>query len=157
MMKGPMTVTGFICYAQGWGGLYIRANKIAYQMQMKHPGLGIKNRFNVPDCPERVHWDHEFAREVGVPGAYDYGPERCSWLTHHLTNWMGDDGFLRKSKCQIRRHNTDGEVLFIDGAVRRKFTEGERRLVEIEQKAITHRGELSATGTAVVELPSRAS
>ena len=24
MMKGPMTVTGFICYAQGWGGLYIR-------------------------------------------------------------------------------------------------------------------------------------
>ena len=32
---------------------------------------------------------------VGAPGAYDYGPERCSWLTHHLTNWMGDDGFLR--------------------------------------------------------------
>ena len=57
MMKGPMTVTGFICYAQGWGGLYIRANKLAWKMQSKHPGLGIKNRFNVPDCPERVHWD----------------------------------------------------------------------------------------------------
>ena len=27
MVKGPMTVTGFIAYAQGWGGLYIRANK----------------------------------------------------------------------------------------------------------------------------------
>ena len=26
MFKGPMTVTGFIAYAQGWGGLYIRAN-----------------------------------------------------------------------------------------------------------------------------------
>ena len=26
MLKGPMTVTGFIAYAQGWGGLYIRAN-----------------------------------------------------------------------------------------------------------------------------------
>jgi hypothetical protein len=155
MMKGPMTVTGFICYAQGWGGLYIRANKIAYQMQMKHVGLGIKNRFNVPDCPERVHWDHDFAREVGVPGAYDYGPERCSWLTHHLTNWIGDDGFLRKSKCQIRRHNTDGEVLFIDGSVERKFVEDGRHLVEISQKAQTHRGELSATGTAIVELPSR--
>ena len=97
MMKGPMTVTGFICYAQGWGGLYIRANKLAWKMQSKHPGLGIKNRFNVPDCPERVHWDEAFALEVGAPGAYDYGPERCSWLTHHITNWMGDDGFLRKS------------------------------------------------------------
>ncbi|MDH4075987.1 MAG: MaoC family dehydratase N-terminal domain-containing protein, partial [Acidimicrobiia bacterium] len=27
MTKGPMTVTGFIAYAQGWGGLYIRANR----------------------------------------------------------------------------------------------------------------------------------
>ncbi len=156
MMKGPMTVTGFICYAQGWGGLYIRANKLAYQMIAKHRGLGIKNRFNVPDCPERVHWDESFAREVGAPGAYDYGPERCSWLTHHITNWMGDDAFLRSSKCQIRRHNPDGDVIFIDGAVKRKFVEQGRHLVEIAQNAQTHRGELSATGVAIVELPTKA-
>lgn len=155
MLKGPMTVTGFICYAQGWGGLYIRANKLAYQMQAKHPGLGIKNRFNIPDCPERVHWDEAFAREVGVPGAYDYGPERCSWLTHHITNWMGDEGFLRNAKCQIRRHNPDGDVVFIDGVVSRKFVEDGEHLVEIEQRATTHRGELSASGSAVVALPRR--
>jgi len=155
MMKGPMTVTGFICYAQGWGGLYIRANKLAWQMQQAHPGLGIKNRFNVPDCPERVHWDEEFALEVGAPGAYDYGPERCSWLTHHATNWMGDDGFLRKSSCQIRRHNPDGDAIFIDGTVTRKYVEDGKHLVEISQKAMTHRDELSASGTAVVELPSK--
>ena len=155
MLKGPMTVTGFICYAQGWGGLYIRANKLAWKMQSKHPGLGIKNRFNVPDCPERVHWDEAFALEVGAPGAYDYGPERCSWLTHHVTNWMGDDGFLQKSKSQIRRHNPDGDALFIDGAVSRKFVEQGKHLVEIKQSAYTHRKELSATGAAIVELPSR--
>ncbi len=156
MMKGPMTVTGFICYAQGWGGLYIRANKLAYQMQQAHPGLGIRNRFNVPDCPERVHWDEDFALEVGAPGAYDYGPERCSWLTHHMTNWIGDEGFLRNSNCQIRRHNPDGDAMFIDGTVKRKFVEGGKHLVEVEQKATTHRGELSAFGTAIAELPSKA-
>ncbi len=155
MMKGPMTVTGFICYAQGWGGLYIRANKIAWKMQQAHPGLGIKNKFNIPDCPERVHWDDDFAREVGTPGAYDYGPERCSWLTHHLTNWMGDDGFLHKAKCQIRRHNPDGDVIFIDGTVTRKYEEDGKHYVEISQRAETHRGELSASGAAVVQLPSR--
>ena len=53
-----------------------------------------------PTVPERVHWEEEFALEVGAPGAYDYGPERCSWLTHHLTNWMGDDGFLRSADLQ---------------------------------------------------------
>ena len=60
---------------------------------------------------------------VGAPGAYDYGPERCSWLTHHLTNWMGDDGFLRRATCKIRRHNPEGDLLFIDGTVVRKFEE----------------------------------
>lgn len=155
MMKGPMTVTGFIAYAQGWGGLYIRANKLAAKMVMKHPGLGIKNRFGVPDCPERVHWDEPFALEVGAPGAYDYGPERCSWLTHQLTNWIGDAGFLRKSKCQIRRHNPDGDAIFIDGVVTRKFIEDGKHLVEIQQKAVTFRDELSASGAAIVELPSR--
>lgn len=156
MMKGPMTVTGFICYAQGWGGLYIRANKLAYKMQKAHPGLGIRNRFNVPDCPERVHWDEAFALEVGAPGAYDYGPERCSWLTHHMTNWIGDDGFLHKSDCQIRRHNPDGDAIIITGEVTRKFEENGKKYVEVAQKATTHRGELSAFGTAVAELPSKA-
>jgi acyl dehydratase len=155
MMKGPMTVTGFIAYAQGWGGLYIRANKLAYKMISKHPGLGIKNRFNVPDCPERVHWDEAFALEVGAPGAYDYGPERCSWLTHQATNWMGDAGFLRSSKSQVRRHNPDGDVIVIEASVTRKFVENGKHLVEITQKAVTHRGETSATGVAIVELPSR--
>jgi len=155
IMKGPMTVTGFICYAQGWGGLYIRANKLAYKMQKAHPGLGIRNRFNVPDCPERVHWDEDFALEVGAPGAYDYGPERCSWLTHAMTNWIGDDGFLHKSSCQIRRHNPDGDAMVITGEVTKKYEENGKKYVEVEQKATTHRGELSAFGTAVAELPSK--
>jgi acyl dehydratase len=155
MMKGPMTVTGFIGYAQGWGGLYIRTNKLHFQLIDAHPGLGIPNKFGVRDVPERVHWDDDFAREVGTPGAYDYGPERNSWLTHHITNWIGDDGFLSRHKCQIRRHNPDGDVIFIDGSVTRKFEENGKKLVEITQRAETHRGELSATGTAIVELPSK--
>jgi len=155
MVKGPMTVTGFIAYAQGWGGLYIRANKLAWKQIHRHAGLGIKNRFGIPDCPERVHWENEFATMVGAPGAYDYGPERCSWLTHHLTNWMGDDGFLHKASCKIRRHNPEGDTLFIDGKITRKFRDGDRHAVEIEQEARNQDGELSALGSGVVWLPSR--
>lgn len=156
MFKGPMTVTGFIAYAQGWGGLYIRANKLAWKLIDAHPGLGIANRFGIPDCPERVHWEEEFALEVGAPGAYDYGPERSSWLTHHLTNWMGDDGFLRRAHCKIRRHNPAGDMLFIKGKVKRKFVEDGRALVEIEQEARNQDDELSVLGGGVVELPRRA-
>jgi acyl dehydratase len=155
MFKGPMTVTGFIAYAQGWGGLYIRANKLAWQLIDAHPGVGIRNRFGIPDCPERVHWEEEFALRVGAPGAYDYGPERCSWLTHHMTNWMGDDGFLRSATCKIRRHNPAGDMLFIKGKVKRKFVEDRRHLVEIEQEARNQDDELSVLGSGIVELRSR--
>jgi acyl dehydratase len=155
MVKGPMTVTGFIAYAQGWGGLYIRANKLAWKQIHAHPGLGIPNRFGIPDCPERVHWEPEFALMVGAPGAYDYGPERCSWLTHHLTNWMGDDGFLRQASCKIRRHNPEGDTLFFNGKVVRKYVEDGRHLVEISQEARTQTDELSVVGSGVVELPAR--
>jgi acyl dehydratase len=155
MFKGPMTVTGFIAYAQGWGGLYIRANKLAWKLIDAHPGVGITNRFGIPDVPERVHWEEEFALEVGAPGAYDYGPERNSWLTHHLTNWMGDDGFLRKASCKIRRHNPEGDMLFIKGRVKRRYVEDGKHLVEIEQEAHNQDDELSVLGSGVVELPSR--
>ncbi|MEJ8810342.1 MaoC family dehydratase N-terminal domain-containing protein [Variovorax ureilyticus] len=155
MFKGPMTVTGFIAYAQGWGGLYIRANKLAWKLIDAHPGVGITNRFGIPDVPERVHWEEDFALEVGAPGAYDYGPERTSWLTHHLTNWMGDDGFLCKAHCKIRRHNPEGDMLFIKGFVKRKFVENGRHLVEISQEAHNQDDELSVIGSGVVELPTR--
>lgn len=155
MPKGPMTVTGFIAYAQGWGGLYIRANRIAWKQIDAHPGLGIVNKFNIPDCPERVHWEEEFARQVGTPGAYDYGPERCSWLTHHLTDWMGDHGFLRKASCKIRRHNPEGDLLVIRGKVIDKRIENGRYLIEIQQEARQQNDELSVLGTGLVELPSR--
>ena len=153
MVKGPMTITGFIAYAQGWGGLYIRANKLAWKQHHKHPGLGIKNPYGIPDCPERVHWDEEFAKKVGTPGAYDYGPERTSWLTHHLTNWQGDAGFLRSHKSEIRRHNPEGDAIWIDGEITRKFEQDGMKLVEIKQKAVQQDGELSATGLGVVQLP----
>jgi acyl dehydratase len=156
MIKGPMTVTGFIAFAQGWGGLYIRANKIAYDLISRHPGLGIPNSLGIPDVPERVHWEADLATEVGAPGAYDYGPERYSWLTHHLTDWMGDDGFLLRHTGQIRRHNVVGDSVLINGTVTEKGTDDQGRpTVTIEQQARNQHGDLSAIGKGVVILPGR--
>ena len=155
LAKGPMTVTGFICYAQGWGGLYIRANKLAWQMQTRHPATGIKNKFGIPDCPERVHWEEEFAKKVGAPGAYDYGPERCSWLSHAITNWIGDNATLTHLYSEIRRHNPEGDLLTIEGKVVNKREEKGKFLVDFELEAKNQDGELSASGKATASMPSR--
>ena len=155
VVKGPMTVTGFIAYAQGWGGLYIRAHKLAWKLFDEHPGAAIRNAQGIPDCPERVHWETEMARRVGVPEAYDYGPERFSWLTHYMTNWIGDAGFLKRLSCQIRRHNPVGDTLYITGEITRKYIADGENLVDVALSAVNQDGERSAIGHAVASLPSR--
>ena len=156
MVKGPMTVTGFIAFAQGWGGLYIRANRLAWQQLRKHPGLGIPNAFGIPDVPERVHWETDLATEVGTPAAYDYGPERCSWLTHHITDWMSDHAQLISHKNQIRHHNVIGDWIKITGRVTAVGADDDGcPTVEITQEAHNQHGDLSATGVGSVRLPPR--
>ncbi len=74
-------------------------------------------------------------------------------MTHHLTDWMGDDGFLCGSSTRIRRHNPVGDTLYIDGRVTARHEE--HGTVEIEHAACNQDGELSIEGTAVVRLPRR--
>src|SRR5207249_4064093 len=85
VVKGPLTVTSIIAFVQGWGSLYVRAHGLAFDLFERHPALAIPNAFAVPEPPERVHWDEALARALGVPGAYDYGPERVARLRHPLT------------------------------------------------------------------------
>jgi hypothetical protein len=67
---------------------------------------------------------------------------------------MGDDGFLRRATCKIRRHNPEGDALFIKARVIRKFQDEGSCLVEIEQEARNQDDELSVIGTGIIELPS---
>jgi acyl dehydratase len=155
VVKGPLTVTSVIAFVQGWGSLYVRAHGLAFDLFARHPALGIPNEAGVPEPPERVHWDEPFARSVGVPGAYDYGPERVAWLGHLVTNWMGDAGALRRLNVQVRRHNLIGDVTWCRGAVTGKREEDGLALVDLDLHAVNQRGEITAQGHASVALPRR--
>ena len=155
MLKGPSTVTSFVCFTQGWGSLYVKAHGPAFEMFREHPALGIPNDLGVPEPPERVHWDSELARAVGVPAAYDYGPERISWLGHLMTDWIGDDGLLNRLNVQVRKHNIIGDLTVCNGTVSRKWVDDGKHLVEVRLIADNQRGEHTAIGTAVATLPSK--
>ena len=75
----------------------------------------IPNDQGVPDVPERVHWDEDFARRVGVPTSYDFGPQRVAWLAQVVTNWMGDDGFIVSFRGEVRRFNLVGDTHWLQG------------------------------------------
>ena len=152
VVKGPLTVTSVVAFVQGWGSLYVRGHGLAFDMFERHPALGIPNGFGVPEPPERVHWDEAMARAVGVPGAYDYGPERVAWLGHLVTNWMGDRGFLRRLHARVLRHNLIGDTTWCRGRVTGKAPGG---VVTLALDGTNQRGEVIADGTAEVVLPTR--
>jgi len=116
------------------------------------PALGIPNASGVPEPPERVHWDEAMAQAVGVPGAYDYGPERVAWLGHLVTNWMGDAGFLRRLNARVLRHNLIGDTTWCRGTVTGKEPGG---VVHLALRADNQRRETTASGSATVVLPER--
>jgi acyl dehydratase len=155
VVKGPLTVTSIVAFVQGWGSLYVRAHGLAFDMFDRHPALAIPNAFGVPEPPERVHWDEAFARAVGVPGAYDYGPERVAWLGHLVTNWMGDAGMLTRLSVQVRRHNLIGDTTWCRGRVTSVAERDGRGEVTVDLAAVNQREETIARGEATVVLPRR--
>ena len=153
IIKGPYTATTAIAFLLGWGGLYVRAHGDAFDLFGRHPALGIPNEWGVPEPPERVHWDPDLARRVGVPGAYDYGPERVSWMGHLVTDWMGDAGFLRRLTVEVRRHNLIGELVTCSGQV--ESVDAASGIATLSLAACNQDGEESARGSAEVILPAR--
>ena len=76
-------------------------------------------------------------------------------MTHHITNWIGDDGFLVSSSSKIRRHNPEGDTLLINGEVTNKYEKGGKGFVEVTHEARNQDGELSVLGTAIARLPQK--
>lgn len=153
LLKGPLTVTDCIGWLMGWGSPFIRPHLAGYQFRQRHPAAYIHNELGVPDIPERVHWDDAFAKAVGVPGAYDYGPQRVSWLGHLMSNWIGDDGWLKTLNIQVRQFNIIGDLTRCTGVVTGKKMEAGEGVVECDIWAENQRGERTAIGTATAALP----
>lgn len=157
VVKGPLTSTDIVTFLMGWGSPLCKAHRLAYQYMRRHPGAAIIDpETNVRDFPEAAHWDERLARRSGVFAGYDIGEQRIAWFGHLLTNWMGDDGFLRRLEVRLRRPNFLGDTTWVRGRVVDKLVQDGEFLVVCELWADNQRGERSADGAALVWLPSRA-
>lgn len=156
-VKGPLTVTDVVVWHLGWGmqltppGTFALARRI----RRKAPGLYPRNARNIPDTVQRLHWDPERAAELGIPMSYDYGAMRETWLTHAVTDWMGDDGWLFRLRCEHRKFNYIGDTTWVRGTVVDKVQTEGRNEVHLEVDCWNQRGERTTPGTAVVLLPTR--
>lgn len=119
----------------------------------------------VSGAPRRIERRHEdieegFSREQaqkrsGLENASDYGPQRVCWLAQFCTDWMGDDGTLKKLTCQIRHPNIMGDSNFVKGRVTGKRTTGGEHLIDCEIWVENQSRLVTAPGSAVIALPSK--
>ena len=102
-------------------------------------------------------FDADYAKKRrSMPGQFDFGPQRVCWLSQLATDWMGDDGTLKKLVTQVRHPNLVGDTNTIYGTVANKYVQDGEHLVELDVRNENQSGTASAFARATVALPSRA-
>ena len=155
LVKGPLGVGEMMAWAHSiGGGGEVHAFKV--RSLRKHPAWGWKNpETGASETIDQVHEQEEAAKGIAIPAAYDVGAQRNSWVSQGITNWMGDDGFLKNLYCEYRRFNVYGDIQFIKAKVTRKYEKDGEHLVDMDAWAENQRGEVTAPGKATVALQSK--
>jgi len=102
------------------------------------------------------HYDDHAAQLFGSPYANVGGIHNELMLVHAVTDWMGDDGFVRSMDSQDRRMNFLGDATWVKGKVARKFVEDGEHLVGLDVWAENQDGVVHTKAHVVVKLVSKA-
>ncbi|MFC1820873.1 hypothetical protein ACFLZG_07320 [Thermodesulfobacteriota bacterium] len=103
-----------------------------------------------------VHWNKQAAKSAGLAYPYEIGIQRNCWIIQLLTNWMGDEGWLKRCYVEYRKFIFLSDVVWIRGKITRKYVdEDNEHCVDIKLTAFNQREEDTITGNATVILPSR--
>ena len=105
----------------------------------------------------QIHYDKDFALEKGLSGVIVHGRLKNAFLIQMLTDWIGNEGMLRKVAVQHRAMDYPGQTMVCKGKVTNKYVASGECCVECEIWTENEKGEKTAPGTAKVVLPSRRS
>jgi acyl dehydratase len=159
LVKGPVTMTDEIAFLIGGGAPIPRltAHAVALTFYRRHPAWAFRDPVSCGLEPiYAVHYNREAARAQGLPYQYDVGFQRNAWQIHLMTNFAGDEGWLKKSSCEFRRFVYFSDVVWLKGTVTDKFIDDENECcVKIETTATNQRGEEVMPGYGIVALPSK--
>ncbi|MFC1885559.1 MaoC family dehydratase N-terminal domain-containing protein [Thermodesulfobacteriota bacterium] len=156
VVKGPFGLTDMIAYCVGAAPVNLLAHGAALSMYRRHPAWAFRDPATYALEPiYGVHYNKAAANSAGLPECYDVGTQRNAWLMHLLTNWMGDDGWLKRNYCEYRKFVYFSDVVWFNGKVTKKYEEDGDYCVDIDTHAMNQRGEDTAPGHSTVVLPSR--
>lgn len=159
VVRGPIGLTDEFAFIAGGGAPIPRlaAHGVQLREYRRHGAWAFRDPNTYALEPIfAVHYNKEAARAMGVPMAYDIGWQRQCWQIHLLTNWMGDNGWIKKCNAEYRRFVYLSDVVWVRGKVIRKYIDDDGEYcVDIETSGHNQRDEEVMPGAATVALPSR--
>ena len=164
-VRGPLNRLDMTCYyagAVGTSGYKSTKLKWLYAHAARHAPETLPNNYDpsyyaAAVSPSIGHQDTAVAQsEIGMPGPYDNGPQRIGMMASAVTDWMGDDGLLRAHSVRLKLPVIFGDVSRFGGRIdEKRISDAGGGLVDLSLEARNQRGEITAVGTATVELPRR--
>jgi len=100
-----------------------------------------------------VHFDLSFARKAGHPDLFMSTGFLQAALVRVITDWMGDDGFLRRLRFEMRRQQRPGDTMVCRGRVTAKYESDGQGWIELDVWAENEREGITTPGQAWVILP----
>jgi acyl dehydratase len=115
IVRGPLTIGDMVCWNAGLGPSY-KAGRLGYldlapHTAVRNPVTGWKVKYS------QQHEDFNLASQRGMPGPFDNGVMRFAWVAPLITNWIGDEGFLRRLYVQVRTPNIYGDTTWYRGKI----------------------------------------
>jgi acyl dehydratase len=158
LVKGPVTTEDM--------GMFVGATRqtLFFSDFLDHWRRHPADAYWAPDTRAPDWWDasllrDEVAQEFGFPLAHDTGSQRVAWIENCVSNWAGDFSFLRELDVTLHRPCFRGDTTWVSGEVTGKRRVGrapqERFELTCALTAVNQRGEVTASGQAVVQVVSK--
>ena len=136
-----------------WEDVFVGSELPSYSLEVT-PTLIVDHVSGSQDY-NLYHHDEEFVHSKGIPNIFVNTRFTAAALCRLVTDWMGDQGWLKLFSYQMRRMNCPGDVMTIKGKVAGRYIDNDKHCVECEIWIENQREGITTPGKAVVVLPSR--
>ena len=100
-----------------------------------------------------IHYDKDFALSSGLPHVVVQGRLLMAFLCQLMTDWIGEEGFLKKITGSYKGITVPGDSLTCTGKVTKKYVTDREHCVECDIWVQNQRGEKTVSGTATATFP----